>query len=67
MKFVTTAQARANYGLTLRIQQDLRAKRQIPFHVIGHRTILYRETDIENFLAARRIAPADMKPRRIQR
>jgi hypothetical protein len=36
--------------LTERKQKDLRARRAIPYHRLGHRTIGYRPVEIERFI-----------------
>jgi len=46
-------QVRAMYGLS---PEFLRKHPEIPRYRAGHRTVLYRRTDIEDFLAGRRIA-----------
>jgi hypothetical protein len=46
-------QVRAMYGLS---PEFLRKHPEIPRYRAGHRTVLYRRADIEEFLARRRIA-----------
>lgn len=40
---------------SLRAQKEWRRRRLIPFHRLGHRTVVYARKDIEKFLAARRV------------
>ena len=42
-------------ALTERRQKRLRSCRALPFHRLGHRTVVYTRRDIEKFLASRRV------------
>jgi hypothetical protein len=57
-RLLTPQEIEAEYGLSLRIQEDLRRRRQLPYHKMhssrGGRVMVQR-ADIEAFLKATRI------------
>ena len=55
MEYIGTGDVERNWGITRRKQVDLRRTRQLPYSQIGHRTIIYRRADLEQFLARRKI------------
>lgn len=44
-------------GITQRELKGLRARKALAFYRIGHRTVTYRLTDLDAFLARNRVAP----------
>ena len=54
-KMLRPAAVEQEYGIGRSLQARLRASRQLPYYKVGHRTVLMARTDIEKFLAARRI------------
>lgn len=49
-KFLTTEEVLAILRVSRRTLQNYRTEGKIPFHKISHKTILYKEADIEKFL-----------------
>ena len=52
---ITPDTLETEYGVSKRIQEDLRKKRVIRYIKAGHRTILYRRADVEEFLESRTV------------
>lgn len=61
-KLMTPQEIEAEYGLSLRLQEDLRRRRQLPYHKMhdsrGGRVLVQR-ADIEAFLEATRVPAAN--------
>ena len=52
-RLLTTAQAAEQIGLSKTfLERDRCTTARIPFIKLGHRTVRYRQEDIDNFLAA---------------
>lgn len=54
-KYLNPAAIETEYGIDRRTTKRLREMKRLPFTRIGHRTVLVARTDLETFLAARRI------------
>ena len=54
-KMLSPVAVEQEYGIGRSLQARLRASRQLPYHKIGHRSVLMARADIEKFLAKRRI------------
>jgi predicted DNA-binding transcriptional regulator AlpA len=50
MMLLTAEQIETRHGLTARQLKRLRETRQIPYVKLSHRTIRYRESDVEKFI-----------------
>lgn len=55
---MSSQEAAAYLGITIRELKGLRARRAIAFFRIGHRTVTYRPGDLDAFLEKCRVAPA---------
>ena len=53
--YLSPKQLAAEFPLDERKQKDLRVRRAIPYHRLGHRTIVYRRSDIERYIKSRRV------------
>lgn len=54
MELLTPKDLEAEFPvLNRRLQKDLRRAKQIRYIRLGHRTVAYRRTDVEKFLASR--------------
>ncbi len=52
---LTSREASAYLGVSLRVMAELRATRQIAYFKHGHRTVSYDATDLDRYLDSRRI------------
>ena len=56
-RLLTTPEAAAHLGVTVDVLKRLRAQRRIAFHRHGHRSISYKISDLDSYLARVRTAP----------
>ena len=63
MSHITPKQLEQEFNITRRHQCALRSSRQLPYFKVGHRSILYARTDVERFLARRKIQAVNVEGR----
>lgn len=52
---LTTSELYAEKRMTRRQQAEARKRRELPYYLIGHRSIVYRRADVEKFFSERLI------------
>ena len=66
-EYITRKQAAARLAISVRTLDGLIARGQLPAYRIGPKAVRLRESDLDDYAAARLVAPARTKPTPITR